>query len=75
MTVTVKLIGPLIYEAGFGEKEIEIRDGSTVETLLERIRLTQPRPRIIIRNGKAVAPSEILADGDRIAVSPIYSGG
>ena len=75
MKVTVKLIGPLIYEAGFSEKEIEIGTGSTVESLIEKIKLSAPRPRVIIRNGKAVAPNEALADGDRIAVSPIYSGG
>jgi len=75
MKVTVKLIGPLIYEAGFSEKEIEMGSGSTVETLLEKIRLSRPRPKVVIRNGKAVVPNEVLADGDRIAVSPIYSGG
>ncbi len=75
MKVTVKLIGPLIYEAGFSEKEIEIGAGSTVESLLEKIRLAKPRPKVVIRNGKAVAPGETLDEGDRIAVSPIYSGG
>lgn len=75
MKVTVKLIGPLIYEAGFSEKEIEIGSGATVESLLEKINLSRPRPKVVIRNGKAVVPNEVLADGDRIAVSPIYSGG
>ena len=75
MKVTVKLIGPLIYEAGFSEKQIEVGAGATVETLLEKIRLSKPRPKVVMRNGKAVVPGEILADGDRIAVSPIYSGG
>ena len=75
MKVTVKLIGPLIYEAGFSEREVEIGAGATVESLLEKIRLTKPRPKVVIRNGKAVASGEILDEGDRIAVSPIYSGG
>ena len=37
--------------------------------------MTKPRPKVVIRNGKAVAPNEALDEGDRIAVSPIYSGG
>ncbi len=75
MKVTVKLIGPLIYEAGFSEKDVELPAGSTIDALLEKIRLSQSRPKVVIRNGKAVAPDEVLAEGDRIAVSPIYSGG
>ncbi len=75
MKVTVKLIGPLIYEGGFSEKDIEIAAGSTVGALLEKINLAKPRPKVVIRNGKAVAPGEVLEEGDRIAVSPIYSGG
>lgn len=75
MKITVKLIGPLMYEAGFSEKEIEIGDGSTVESLLEAIGFVRPRPKVITCNGRAVVPNEILAEGDRVAVSPIYSGG
>jgi sulfur carrier protein ThiS len=75
MKITVKLIGPLMYEAGFSEKEIEIGDGSTVEALLEAVGLARPRPKVITCNGRAVVPNEILAEGDRVAVSPIYSGG
>jgi molybdopterin converting factor small subunit len=73
--VTVKLIGPLIYEAGFSEKEIEIGEGATIEALLEAVGLVRPRPKVITRNGRAVVPNESLAEGDRVAVSPIYSGG
>jgi molybdopterin converting factor small subunit len=75
MKVTIKLIGPLIYEAGFSEKDIEAEAGSTVGALLLTIGLVRPRPKIVTRNGRAVVPNETLAEGDRIAVSPIYSGG
>jgi sulfur carrier protein ThiS len=75
MKVQVKLIGPLIYEAGFSEKEIEVPAATTVEALLETIPLSKQRPKIVTRNGRAVVPQESLEDGDRIAVSPIYSGG
>jgi sulfur carrier protein ThiS len=43
--------------------------------LLELISVPIQRPKIVTRNGKAVAPQEELTDGDRIAISPIYSGG
>jgi sulfur carrier protein ThiS len=75
MKVTVKLIGPLMYEAGFSEKEIEVGAGATIEALLESVGLVRPRPKVVTRNGRAVVPNEALAEGDRIAVSPIYSGG
>jgi len=75
MKVKIKLIGPLIYEAGFSEKEIEIPAETTAETLIDMIHISKQRPKIVTRNGKAVAPNEHLEGGDKIAISPIYSGG
>jgi molybdopterin converting factor small subunit len=75
MTVKVKLIGPLMYEAGFSEKDIDVPAATTADALLDLIPVSRQRPKIVTRNGRAVAPQEILEDGDRIAISPIYSGG
>lgn len=75
MKVTVKLIGPLIYAAGFSEKEVEVPEAATSETLLELVGIGPDRPRIVTRNGKAVGPAEVFAEGDRIVISPLYSGG
>jgi molybdopterin converting factor small subunit len=75
MKVKVKLIGPLMYEAGFNEKDIEAPDGTTVGDLLNLVAIAKERPKIVIRNGKSVAPEELLQEGDKISVSPIYSGG
>jgi len=75
VTVRVKLIGPLMYEAGFSEKDFDVPAATTVEALLDLIAVPRQRPKIVTRNGRAVAPEEHLADGDKIAVSPIYSGG
>ena len=75
MTLTVKLIGPLIHSVGFSEKTIVLPEGSTTEAVLRTIVFPAERPRIITRNGRAVDPSESLAEGDRIVVSPLYSGG
>jgi sulfur carrier protein ThiS len=69
------MIGPLMYEAGFSEKEVEVPAATTAEALLDLIAVSRQRPRIMTRNGRAIAPLEVLEDGDKIAVSPIYSGG
>jgi molybdopterin converting factor small subunit len=75
MRVTIKLIGPLIYAAGFSEKEIRLPCPATAQELLSRIKLEKGRPTIITRNGKAVSLADALKDGDRVVISPIYSGG
>jgi molybdopterin converting factor small subunit len=75
MRVTVKLIGPLMYEAGFSEKDLDVPAATTAEALVDLLRIPKQRPKIMTRNGRAVAPHEKLEDGDRIAVSPLYSGG
>lgn len=75
MKITVKLIGPLIYAAGFSEKDIEVPEAVTSDKLLELVGISQDRPRIVTRNGKAIGPAETLAEGDRVVISPLYSGG
>jgi sulfur carrier protein ThiS len=75
MKITIKVIGPFIYEAGFSEKEIELEKPITAGQLLSLVNIEEQRPKIITRNGKAITPNEELEDGDRIAISPIYSGG
>jgi sulfur carrier protein ThiS len=75
MKIHVKMIGPLIYDVGFSEKDLEIPERTTAEMLMELISVPKQRPKIVTRNGKAVAPQEELTEGDRIAISPIYSGG
>jgi sulfur carrier protein ThiS len=75
MKITIKLIGPLIYAAGFSEKDIEVPEAATSEKLLELVGIGPDRPRIVTRNGKAISPSETFAEGDRVVISPLYSGG
>jgi sulfur carrier protein ThiS len=75
MKITIKLIGPFIYDTGYSEKELEVPAGTTVDAFLALLPLSKQRPMIVTRNGKAVAAQEVLEEGDKIAVSPIYSGG
>lgn len=73
--ITIKLIGPFVNQLGFSEKVMEIPVGSTVESVLSSLPLNPKRPKIVTRNGQAVATAEKLNDGDRLAISPLYSGG
>ena len=75
MKITLKLIGPLIYEAGFSEKELTLPESILVGDLQTHVKIDRKRATIITRNGKAAAPEEALQDGDRVAISYIYSGG
>lgn len=74
MTVTVKVIGPHAYAAGFSERALSVPDPTTAGELLARVGLAD-RPSIVTRNGKAVSAHDALAEGDRVVISPIYSGG
>lgn len=75
MRITVKLIGAFIQAFGFSEKEMDVPPGTTAEGLLGLVAVDRSRPKIVTRNGRAVAPGEELQPGDRVVVSPIYSGG
>jgi len=75
MRVTVKISGSLMYEVGFSEKEMEIPVAMTLRELLVAIRIPHDAARIVTRNGAHIAPDDALADGDRLFISPIYSGG
>ena len=75
MKIIVKLIGPLIYEGGFSEKELELPGLMTAGELSAFVKIDAKRPTIITRNGGAVTAEEKLRDGDRVVISHIYSGG
>jgi sulfur carrier protein ThiS len=75
ITITIKLIGPFINQLGFSEKAMKLSDGATVEKVLSSLSLDPVRPKIVTRNGQAVTPAEKLQDGDRLVISPLYSGG
>jgi molybdopterin converting factor small subunit len=75
MKVTVKLIGPFVQAFGFSEKELDVPAETTADGLVALVDVDKARPKIVTRNGRAVAPDEALADGDRVVISPIYSGG
>ncbi len=75
MRITVKLIGGLALRLGFGEEEREIAAATTAGALLASLGIPDPRAVITTRNGRGIAPEDTLEEGDRILVSPPFSGG
>jgi sulfur carrier protein ThiS len=75
MTITVKLIGPFVQVFGFSEKAINVPPGTTTEDVLELVAVDKSRPKIVTRNGRAAASGEKVEEGDRVVISPLYSGG
>jgi sulfur carrier protein ThiS len=57
------------------QKELDVEPGTTVADILATIAIDRGRPMIIARNGHGAAVDEEVRAGDRILVSPIFSGG
>ncbi len=75
MHITVKVIGGLVLRLGFSEQERELPAGATAGSLLAALGIADPRTVITTRNGRGIAPEDPIAEGDRIVVSPPFSGG
>jgi len=75
MTITVKLVGGLIHTLGFSERVLDLPAGTTVAGLLEAIGIDPARPLIVGRSGWALETDDEVHDGDRILISPVFSGG
>ena len=75
MRVTVKLVGGLIQTVGFSERVVELPAGTTVAGLLQAVGIDRARPLVVGRDGWAIETDDEVHDGDRILVSPVFSGG
>ena len=75
MKVTLKLSGGFVHTVGFSRKELEVEPGTTIGDILQAIAIDRTRPMLIARNGWVVHEDEPVADGDRILISPVFSGG
>ena len=73
--VTVKLVGGFVHTLGFSEREIDLPAGAILTDLLARIGLDAARPMITSRAGWVIRAGEELRDGDRVMISPVFSGG
>ncbi|MEW6365589.1 MAG: hypothetical protein AB1714_13255 [Acidobacteriota bacterium] len=75
MRVFVKLIGPYIYQGGFSEKDMDFDAPVSAETLVAGLNLNADQPKIVLRNGHGIKLQDMIGDGDRVVIAPIYSGG
>ncbi len=75
MKVTLRLTGGLAHNAGFSLRELDVEPETKIEDILEAIAIDRARPMIIARNGWAVTADERVEEGDRILLSPVFSGG
>ena len=75
MRITVKLIGGFVHTVGFSEKPVDVAPGTTAAQLLATLAIDPARPMIIGRNGQAIHPDDEIREGDRIVISPVFSGG
>jgi len=75
MKVTLKLAGAFVHTVGFSQKELDVEPGTTVADILVSIAIDRGRPMIVARNGHGATEDEEVRAGDRILVSPVFSGG
>lgn len=75
MTVTVKLVGGLIHTVGFSQREVELGAEATVGDLIQSLGIDRTRAVLVSRDGWVLAPEEGLADGQRVVIAPVFSGG
>jgi molybdopterin synthase sulfur carrier subunit len=60
---------------GDGKKVLEVEEGTTVEGLLNKLRIPPGFPKIIFLNGVHARGNEVLKDGDRVGAFPPVAGG
>jgi molybdopterin converting factor small subunit len=60
--------------AGF-PKLVEIEEGTTIEGLLNRLKIPQKQSKIIFLNGIHAEGTTVLKEGDRLGIFPPLAGG
>jgi sulfur-carrier protein len=60
--------------AGFSNL-VEIKEGATIESLLDLLKIPREQPKIIFLNGIHAEGSTVLREGDRLGVFPPLAGG
>ncbi len=61
-------------ESGFSNL-VEIDEGTTIEGLLDHLKIPREQPKIIFLNGIHAEVSTVLKEGDRLGVFPPLAGG
>ncbi len=74
MLVEVRLFATF-REGRFKEKEMDVREGSSLADLLAHLQIAEKEARILLVNGIAVWPDHKLAPNDVVAIFPAMGGG
>ena len=53
----------------------QIKEGSTIRSLMELLGMPEHRVMFILRNGQKAKETECLADGDEVFFYPVIGGG
>lgn len=81
MRIKVKLYAAFRDVVGSKEEDLELKEGTTVQTLLEEYirrfpKLSRYKEHIILSVNKEYgAPARVLRDGDEVSFLPPVSGG
>ena len=54
---------------------MEVEQGTTIKSLLNRLKIPAKQPKIIFLNGVHADETTVLKDGDRLGVFPPLAGG
>jgi molybdopterin converting factor small subunit len=73
--VNVKIHGTLKDAATNSCDRVELAEGATVSDLLAAVGLGCRTPALVIADGRAVGPSDCLADGSQVSIFARVSGG
>ena len=56
-------------------KLVEIKEGTTIEALLDNLQVPREQPKIIFLNGMHAEGTTVLKKGDRLGIFPPLAGG
>jgi len=65
---------PETRESGFSNL-MEVAEGTTIEALLDRLKIPREQPKIIFLNGLHAEETMVLNEGDRLGIFPPLAGG
>jgi molybdopterin converting factor small subunit len=73
--ITLKLFATFAKHAPGGTSQYAVEPETTVETLLEELRIPVNQVKLIFINGRNSTLDTILKDGDRVGIFPPVGGG
>ena len=54
---------------------VDVETGTTIEVLLDRLKIPREQPKIIFLNGLHAGETTVLKEGDRLGIFPPLAGG